>query len=62
MDDNRRTYLILQQVRRRYSSAEIQELKIEEDFCLVRLRDGRLYLARLDRNRHLVLEELDGVC
>lgn len=62
MDDNRRTNMILQQVRRRYRPEEIRELKSEGDCCLLRLRSGELFLARLDRSMALVLEELDGVC
>lgn len=54
--------LVREQVRARFRPEEIAELETIRDHCRVRLRDGRLYLARLDRNRELLLEELDGVC
>ena len=54
--------LTREKVREKYGPAEIRELKAVGDHCMLWLRDGRLFLARLGRNRELLLDEIDGVC
>ena len=54
--------LVREQVRARYRPQEIAELETIRDHCRVRLRDGTMYLARLDRDCTLRLDEIDGVC
>lgn len=54
--------LVREQVRARFRPEEIAELETIRDHCRVRLRDGRLYLAQLDRNNRLRLSEIDEVC
>lgn len=54
--------LTREKVRERYGPAEIRELKSVGDHCMLWLRDGRLFLARLGRDRELLLDEIEGVC
>lgn len=54
--------LTREKVREKYGPAEIRELKAVGDHCMLWLRDGRLFLARLGRDRELLLDEIDGVC
>ena len=54
--------LVREKVRAQFSHAEILELETIYDHCRLQLRDGRLFLARLDRDRNLRLDEIDGVC
>ena len=54
--------LVREKVRAQFSPGEILELETIYDHCRLRLRSGQMYLARLDRNRDLRLDEIDGVC
>ena len=54
--------LVRDLVRSRFRREEITELETIRDHCRVHLRDGTMYLARLDRNNRLRLDEIDGVC
>ncbi len=54
--------LVREEVRARFRPEEITELETIQDHCRVRLRDGTMYLARLDRDCSLRLDEIDGVC
>ena len=54
--------LVREKVHAQFSPREILELETVRDHCRLRLRDGRLFLARLDRDRNLRLDEIDGVC
>lgn len=54
--------LIREQVRERFAPREILELETVGDHCRLRLKDGRMFLARLDRDNSLRLDEIDGVC
>lgn len=54
--------LTREKVREQVGPAEIRELKAVGDHCMLRLRDGRLFLVRLGRDRELLLDEVDGVC
>ena len=54
--------LVREEVRARFRPEEITELETIQDHCRVRLRDGTMYLARLDRDCFLRLDEIDGVC
>ena len=36
--------------------------KASPDTCMVRLRDGRMLLARLDQDNRLQMNEIEGVC
>ncbi len=54
--------LVRERVRARFCPEEVAEIETIYDHCRVRLRDGRLYLARLDRDNRLRLDEIDGVC
>ncbi len=58
----RSAILVRELVRQRFSPQEIQELETVHDHCRLRLRDGRLYLARLAADNSLRLDEIDGVC
>lgn len=62
MDDIRRMNRIMQQLTLRFGGKAIREVKAAEGCCTLRLRDGGLFLARLDRRGELVLEELEGDC
>lgn len=62
MYDIRRMNRIMQQLTERFGGKEILEVKAADGCCTLRLRDGRLFLARLDRRGELVLEELEGDC
>ena len=68
MDDERREYireLFCQETNEPESQEwreEIAEVETIRDHCRVRLRDGAMYLARLDRDLSLRLDEIDGVC
>ena len=55
-------FLIQEKVRERFSPTEILELETIHDHCRLRLRDGRMFLARLDQDRNLKLNEIDEVC
>lgn len=54
--------LVREKVRRQFRPQEIVELETVYDHCRLRLRDGRTLLARLDADRALQLDEIDGVC
>jgi len=54
--------LVRERVRAQFRQEEIEELETIHDHCRVRLRDGRLYLARLGQDNALLLDEIDGVC
>lgn len=54
--------LVREKVRARFCPEEIAEVETIRDHCRVRLRDGAMYLARLDRDLSLRLDEIDGVC
>ena len=54
--------LVMDQIRAKFNPAAISELKAIGDHCRLRLRDGRLYLARLTSNNTLRLDELNEVC
>lgn len=54
--------LIQEEIRRQFRPSEIQELEHFQDHCRLRLRDGRMYLARLDREGGVRLEEIEVVC
>ena len=54
--------LIREKIRKRFAPQEILDLENIRDHCRLRLRDGRLFLARLDRNNELMLNEIDEVC
>lgn len=54
--------LVREKVRSRFRPGEIAELVTIRDHCRLRLRDGRLYLARLNDDNSLRLDEIDGVC
>ena len=54
--------LVREKVRARYRPEEVLELETVYDHCRLRLRDGRTLLARLDADRALQLDEIDGVC
>lgn len=49
-------------LRTRFRPEEIAEVETIREHCRVRLRDGTMYLARLDRDLSLRLDEIDGVC
>lgn len=53
---------LLQQIRQRYDSGQILELRMIDGICTLRLRNGQLFMARLDRRGNLRLEELEGAC
>lgn len=54
--------LIREQVHARFARSEIQELETVYDHCRLRLRNGQIFLARLDRDRKLRLDEIDEAC
>lgn len=54
--------LVREELRARFRPEEIAEVETIRDHCRVRLRDGAMYLARLDRDLSLRLDEIDGVC
>jgi len=54
--------LVQERVRARFRREEIAELETIYDHCRVRLRDGKLYLARLGPDNALLLDEIDEVC
>lgn len=54
--------LVRERVRERFSPGELLELETIHDHCRVRLADGRLLLARLDKKGGLRLDEIDGAC
>ena len=54
--------LTMEKVQARYGPAEIRELKAVGGHCMLWLRDGRLFLARLSRERELLLDLIDEVC
>lgn len=54
--------LIRDQVRQRFRPQEIEDLATIRDHCRLRLRDGRLYLARLDLDGGLILDEIEEAC
>lgn len=54
--------LVREKVRARFRPEEIAEVETIREHCRVRLRDGTMYLARLDRDCSLRLDEIDGVC
>lgn len=54
--------LVRERIRQRFGPREIQELETIRDHCRLRLRDGRLYLARLTAGGELRLDEIEAVC
>ncbi len=54
--------LVRELICRSFSPQEIQEIETVHDHCRLRLRDGRLFLARLGADNSLRLDEIDGVC
>ena len=54
--------LVREKLRARFRPEEIAEVETIREHCRVRLRDGAMYLARLDRDLSLRLDEIDGVC
>ncbi len=54
--------LIREQVRQRFQPQEIEELTTIYDHCRLRLRDGRMFLARLDKGGGLTLDEIEEAC
>lgn len=54
--------LVMEKIRERFTPKEILELKAVRDHCRLTLRDGRMYLVRLDEDRFLRLDEIDEVC
>ena len=54
--------LIREKIRARFRPSEILELETVFDHCRLRLRSGGLFLARLNDDHSLRLDEIDGVC
>lgn len=54
--------LIREEVRARFRPSEILELETVFDHCRLRLRSGGLFLARLNADHSLRLDEIDEVC
>jgi len=54
--------LVRERLRRRFPPRDLLEVETVWDHCRVRLRDGRLLLARLEKDGGLRLDEIDGVC
>lgn len=54
--------LIRERVRQRFQPHEIEELTTIYDHCRLRLRDGRMFLARLDKGGGLTLNEIEEAC
>lgn len=54
--------LIRERVRQRFQPQEIEELTTIHDHCRLRLRDGRMFLARLALDGSLILDEIEEVC
>ena len=50
--------LVRERVRARFSPEEIKELETVYDHCVLRTRSGRQYIARLDKDGQIVLEEV----
>lgn len=54
--------LVRERLRSYFHPLDLQEVETIQDHCRLRLRDGRLLLARLSRDGTLRLDEIDGVC
>lgn len=54
--------LIRDRLRERFHPGDLQEVETIQDHCRLRLRDGRLLLARLARDGSLRLTEINEVC
>lgn len=54
--------LIRERIRQRFQPREIEELTTIYDHCRLRLRDGRLFHARLSSAGGLLLDEVDAIC
>lgn len=54
--------LVRERIRQRFRPQEIREIETIYDHCRLRMRDGRLLLARLAQDGTLRLDEIDGVC
>ena len=54
--------LIREEIRRRFHPQEILELEAVRDHCRLRLRDGRLFLARWTSQGQLRLDEIEEAC
>lgn len=54
--------LIRERLRQRFQPQEIEELTTIHDHCRLRLRDGRMFLARLDKGGGLILDEIEATC
>lgn len=53
---------ILEKIRARFRPSEILELETFSDHCRLRLRGGGLFLARLNADHSLRLDEIEEVC
>lgn len=62
MDNLSNRAQLLREVFRRFAPGAVRDLTDEPDAVRVRLRDGRMYLARLDREGGVRLEEIEVVC
>lgn len=54
--------LIRDKLRQRYDPRMVEELTALRDCCRLKLKDGQVYLASLDRNNDLVLQPVEIVC
>lgn len=54
--------MLLRLIGSRFPHGEIKELSMFDDCCRLTLRDGRILLGRLDADKSLRLDEIDGVC
>lgn len=62
MDKSLKKSRLIHLIGQQYSTGEIREMRVIDDICTLRLRNGQLFMARLSRSGDLILEELDGVC
>lgn len=54
--------LVRERIRSGFLPEEIAEVETVRDHCRLQLRDGRAYLARLDRNGGLLLDKIGHAC
>lgn len=54
--------LVREKIRKLFDPRDVLELETIHDHCRLQLRDGRMLLARLDRDGSLRLDEIDEVC
>lgn len=63
MDNSGKQALVLKEISHQMDPGIILDLiAAPPDAVRVLLRDGRMFLARLDGDRNLRLDEIDGVC